>query len=48
MMNESGDSDHKIVSKGEESMISKWERVEREDLVRAMRERQRCGEGGKG
>ena len=47
-MNESVEADHKIVSKGEESMISKWERVETEGLGRAMRERQSGGGGGGG
>ena len=37
-------ADHKIVSKGEESMTSKWERVEREGLGRTMRERWGGGE----
>ena len=45
-MNESVEADHKIVSKGEESMTSKWERVETEGLGRAMRER-RSGGGGR-
>ena len=40
--------DHKIVSKGEESMTSKWERVEREGLGRTMRERRGRGGGEKG
>ena len=44
-MNESVEADHKIVSKGEESMTSKWERVETEGLGRAMRERQSRGGG---
>ena len=44
-MNENVESDHKIVSKGEESMTSKWERVETEDLGRAMRERRSGGKG---
>ena len=47
-MNESVEADHKIVSKGEESMTSKWERVETEGLGRAMRERQKCVCGGGG
>ena len=38
-------ADHKIVSKGEESMTSKWERVEREGPGRIMRER--WGGGGR-
>ena len=41
-------ADHKIVSKGEESMTSKWERVEREGLGRTMRERRGGGGGGGG
>ena len=41
-------ADHKIVSKGEESMTSKWERVEREGPGRIMRERWGGGGGGGG
>ena len=40
-------ADHKIVSKGEEGITPKWERVEREGLGRTMRER-RGGGGGEG
>ena len=36
-------ADHKIVSKGEESMTSKWERIEREGLGRRMRGRRGGG-----